>query len=174
MAITVEQSFCKRRARSNSPCSARSHRMVGGTEYGNRKGGGYKMVRCDFTILIYIYIYIYMYIVLIDRPYKEVLSKLGAPTLSAMLLQQQLHYFRKLARRPHSCKIRSMVFKEDLSMQVLEAPGRRGTPKLQWANEIFKVVSRMFESHAIFSACVSNAMKWRSRIRAFCRAAAPT
>ena len=104
---------------------------------------------------------------------KEVLSKLGAPTLSAMLLQQQLNYFGKLARRPHSCKIRSMVFKEDLSMQVLEAPRRRGRPRLEWTNEIFKVVGKMFESHASFSACVSNAMQWRSCIRTFSRAATP-
>ena len=100
----------------------------------------------------------------------EVLAMVDAPRLSAILLERQLGYFGALARRAPSCQVRKLVFKEDLSIQPLDLPRRRGRPKLEWTRELFNVVARIFETHADFCQCVANATDWRSRVRLFSRA----
>ena len=103
----------------------------------------------------------------------EVLARLQAPKLSTILLGRQLAYFGALARRPSSCPVRQLVFTEDLALKPSDVPRRRGRPKLEWANELFKVVDTIFDSREDFRSCVVNAPEWRSRIREFSRAKPP-
>ena len=101
---------------------------------------------------------------------EEVLGMIDAPKLSATLLERQLGYLGTLARRPATCPVRKLVFREDLSMQPLDVPRRRGRPKLEWVSEVFKVVASIFGTHADFCHCVANADAWWTCIRSFCRA----
>ena len=85
----------------------------------------------------------------------KVLEALGARTLTSMLLEQQLSFFGKLARRPMHCPVRQLVFEPDLSMKMVTFDRRRGRPKLEWSHELHKIADEMFESAANFRACVA-------------------
>ena len=100
----------------------------------------------------------------------DVLAEVGAPKLSTILLERQLGYFGDLARRPHSCPVRKMVFKEDLSMQSLDVKRRPGRPKFEWTKEVFRLISCMFASENEFRDCIVVPLEWRKRVRAFCKA----
>ena len=100
----------------------------------------------------------------------DVLAQMDATKLSSMLLERQLGYFGTLARRPLSCPVWRLVFKEDLSLQALDVPRRRGRPKPEWAHELFKLAGEMFCSHEALCACIANEKAWRKRIREFSKA----
>ena len=102
-------------------------------------------------------------------PNQEVLRRAGSVRLSQLLLEQQLNFFGKLARRPPPCPVRQLIFDNGLAQRPVPYQRRRGRPKLEWANEIFKVVSEMFSSADIFAECVLNATSWRDAIRKHCR-----
>ena len=102
--------------------------------------------------------------------YATVLQQLDASTLTSMLLEQQLCFFGKLARRPASCPVRQLVFEPDLSIKILTVNRRRGRPRLEWGSEMHKVAGEMFESVADFRACVADAATWRTHDRVHCRA----
>ena len=97
------------------------------------------------------------------------LAKLDAPKLSTMHLERQLGYFGKLARRPTTCPVRSLIFNDDLTIRTPDFDRRRGRPKLEWARELSKVVARMFDSDADFGNCVVDEAAWRSQVRSFSR-----
>jgi len=100
---------------------------------------------------------------------QEVLRRAGSVSLSQLLLEQQLNFFGKLARRPPLCPVRQLVFNNGLAQAPRQYERRRGRPKLEWANEIFRIVSEMFPSQDIFAECVLNATSWREAIRKHCR-----
>ena len=100
----------------------------------------------------------------------DVLKQMRAPTLSSMVLEQQLGYFGKLARRPSSCGVRGIIFQDDLSLKTFSVARRRGRPRLEWGNELFKVVRPWFETHTDYCACISNEKAWRTQTRRFCKA----
>ena len=87
-----------------------------------------------------------------------------------MLLEQQLNFFGKLARRPMHCPVRRLVFEPDLSMKMPTFDRRRGRPKLEWSHKLHKIADEMFESAANFRACVADATAWRAYVRKYCRA----
>ena len=99
----------------------------------------------------------------------EVFRTAGAVKLSAMLLEQQLHFFGKLARRPADCPVRQLVFDGGFAQKVPRYARRRGRPKLEWVQEIFKVVYNICPNQDVFSAHVSNEASWRELIRKHCR-----
>ena len=71
----------------------------------------------------------------------DVLGRLGASSLSSLLLEQQLHFFGKLARRPPSCPVRQLVFGPELAQGPPDFEHRRGRPRLEWTSEVFKIVA---------------------------------
>ena len=99
-----------------------------------------------------------------------VLEILGATRLTSLMLEQQLAYFGKLARRPTSCPVRSLVFQPDLATTMATFSRRRGRPRFEWASEMHKRALEMFESVNAFHACVSDERAWRAHIRTSCRA----
>ena len=103
---------------------------------------------------------------------EDVLAKVGAPKLSALLLERQLGYFGTLARRPTTCQVRRLVFNEDYSRALEDGTRRRGRPKLQWSNELFRITGHMFSNHADFIACITRKDAWRKRIHELTRATA--
>ena len=100
---------------------------------------------------------------------QEVLRRANSVSLSQLLLEQQLHFFGKLARRPQSCPVRQLVFDNGLAQRRPQYKRRRGRPKLEWSNELFRVVGEMFGSEEIFAEHVLNATSWRQAIRKHCR-----
>jgi len=99
----------------------------------------------------------------------EVLRQAGAEKLSSLLLEQQLHFSGKLARRPASCAVRELVFDSGLAQMQPQYERRRGRPKLEWTTEIFKVVRSIDYNGDSFADCVSNATSWRAVVRKHCR-----
>ena len=100
---------------------------------------------------------------------QEVLRRGGCASLSQLLLEQQLNFFGKLARWPPSCPVRQLVFDDGLAQRLVQYQRRRGRPKLEWANEIFKVVKAMFPSQELFVESVLCETSWRDCIRKHCR-----
>ena len=101
---------------------------------------------------------------------ETVLERMQAPKLSALLLEQQLLFLGKLARRPVFCPVRQFAFEPDLSMKSPDIIRRRGRPRAEWTIEIFKKVKAIFPDDNDFRVCVSDPLQWRRRVREFCRA----
>jgi len=100
----------------------------------------------------------------------SVLQQLDATPLSRLLLEQQLGYFGKLARRPATCPARQLVFDEDLSLKSADSVKRRGRPRLEWASEVYKTARSLFENETTFHECILDSAAWRIAIREYCRA----
>ena len=100
---------------------------------------------------------------------ETVFKQMGAERLSSLLLEQQLGYLGKLARRPDDCPVKQFVFGPDLERKTFNGQRRRGRPKLEWVNELFKIADKMFSSSQSFNACVLNETAWRSEVRNYCR-----
>ena len=100
----------------------------------------------------------------------KVLEMLGATRLTALLLEQQLGFFGKLARRPASCPVRQLVFEADLGMKLPTFERRRGRPRSEWCSIRHNFAWEMFESVSEFRACVVDATAWRTYVRQYCRA----
>ena len=103
-------------------------------------------------------------------PNTTVWELLGATRLTTMLLEQQLGFFGKLARRPTGCPVRRLVFESDLSRKVPSFDRRRGRPNLEWCSIMHNFAGEMFESVRDFRACVVDAAAWRTHVRQYCRA----
>ena len=101
---------------------------------------------------------------------QSVLDRLQAPSLSALLLEQQLLFFGKLARRPPECPVRQLVFELDLAIKSSGLTRRRGRPNLEWKHELLKVVVRALPSAEGFDTCVAHKLRWRDSMSSFCRA----
>ena len=103
-------------------------------------------------------------------PNAKVLETLQAEKLTTLLLEQQLGFFGKLARRPGSCPVRQLVFESDLSTKLQTFERRRGRPRSEWCSVMHRTAGNMFESASDFRACVVDATAWRTYVRQYCRA----
>ena len=100
----------------------------------------------------------------------KVLEQLGATPLSRILLEQQLGYFGRLARRPATCPARQLVFNQDLGLKAPDFERRRGRPNAEWASHVYKIAQSIFETEETFYACLIDGKAWREAIRSHCRA----
>ena len=99
---------------------------------------------------------------------QSVFDRLGAPRLTALLLEQQLLFFGKLARRPPECLVRQLVFELNLGIKSSDLVRRRGRPNLEWKTELFRIVEEMFPSELAFRTSVAEEHRWRQNMRSFC------
>ena len=99
---------------------------------------------------------------------KAVLDRMGARSLSKLLLEQQLGYLGTLARRPPECPARSGIFDAGL---ILKADFKRrvGRPRMEWAPELLKILQDRLPPTSDFRALTSEAPAWRQFIRQLCR-----
>ena len=71
-------------------------------------------------------------------PNAEVLRKAGVSELSHILLVRQRSLYNKIANSPISSLIRSLVCNVDGSPRSWAARRKRGRPRQQWAQEVYK------------------------------------
>ena len=99
----------------------------------------------------------------------EVLSYVGAPKLSNLLLEQQLLVFGKIYRKPSEDILRRAVFEEESDMlKVYNKKRRKGRPKLAWAVQVRKIAMLVCAND--LGTTMGNAIKWKTIVRKFCRA----
>ena len=99
---------------------------------------------------------------------KTVLDRLGARSLSNLLLEQQLSYLGTLARRPAGCQACGMVFDQTHHLQTGKSQRRVGCPRLEWAGELFKVLRETLPTTGDFCNEALDASTWRRFTRQFC------
>ena len=98
----------------------------------------------------------------------KVLSYVGAPLLSKMLLEQQLVVFGKVFRRPTHDLLRKAIFQPTSDeLRINGTKRRRGRPKLSWAVEVRKVAMQI--SPIQLGQNMGNAIKWKQSVRRYCR-----
>ena len=100
----------------------------------------------------------------------SVLGQLEATPLSRILLEQQLGYLGRLARRPTTCPARQLVFDQGLGLKTPNLERRRGRPIAEWGPHVYKAARSIFDSDSAFQESLLNGPSWRQRIRAHCRA----
>lgn len=99
----------------------------------------------------------------------EVLSYVGAPKLSYLLLEQQLLVFGKIPRRPPDDVLRKAVFEDNSDvLHLYRKHRRRGRLKLSWAVEVRKVAIQISPAH--LETELLQESSWKKSVRKFCRA----
>ena len=103
---------------------------------------------------------------------ETVLQQLQAPKLSELLLQQQLNFFGRVARRSSLCPVRRLIFANDgLTLQDAASKRIRGRPRQTWPSEIFRRGVAMAGPIAAFESLIVNEQAWKEAVRLHCRSA---
>ena len=97
-----------------------------------------------------------------------VLSYVQGCPLSKLLLEQQLISFGEVFRKADNDILRQVIFQASSSdLQIHTVKRRRGRPKLNWADEVWKVASTITENSV--GLAMADAIHWKKVVRLYCR-----
>ena len=93
--------------------------------------------------------------------------------LSSRVIEQQLLYFGNLARNADS-PARPFVFEPgSIQLKKFEGKRRKGRPRLQWNEEVYKYAEIMSRSIDKLCILIADLVCWREQVRLYCRTILP-
>ena len=95
------------------------------------------------------------------------MKKLSTWSLEHIILQRQLLFLGKLARRDASDCLRSFVFTPGTFTLAQPEKRKQGRPRLQWSTEVMKHAARVVAPGS-FQHAILDAQKWRQSVSKYC------